>query len=251
MENNLITNINNIIKFYSNVKQRNMFYPNINNKTLTIIAANVDSEIKYNSLINNIQYLHLNNNDLIIINSTNLMYNNNIKTFCSNKNIKYFEIDNNNTIDFGKWTYILKNNDITPYDFVFFTNDSYIIHNSIHHFYNLTIKMNVELYAYNDSTEINYHYQSYLFSIRKDAIYKFIDMFESKQDIIKGPQCVINNFELKLINYFNTHDCFLKIGNEYYNKNKNIFFKNDVFYNQLFKNKLLPFTKIKRITGNF
>ena len=122
MEINLITNINinKIIKFYSMLKQRNMFYPNMNNKTLTIIAANVDSEIKYNSLINNIQYLDFNNNDLIIINSKNLMYNNNIKTFCSNTNIKYFEIDNNNTIDFGKWIYILKNTDVTIYDFVFF-----------------------------------------------------------------------------------------------------------------------------------
>jgi hypothetical protein len=166
----------------------------------------------------------------------------------SNENIKYFEIENDNTYDLGKWIYGIKNSDLSVYDFVIFTNDSYIIHNPIHHFYNLTAKMNVELYGYNDSTQINYHYQSYLFSLRKDCIDKFVNLFNSKKDMLNGQESVINEFELKLTQYFENHDCFLKIGNEPYHKTKNIFFNSDIFYSKLMESKLLPFTKIKRIT---
>jgi hypothetical protein len=107
--------------------------------------------------------------------------------------------------------------------------------------------MNVELYGYNSSTQQCFHYQSYLFSLRSDVIQKFIDIFNSKKENIKNQEDVINIFELNLTKYFNNNDCFLKIGNEFYNKCKNIFFNNDIFYNKLKYYKLLPFTKIKRI----
>jgi hypothetical protein len=116
----------------------------------------------------------------------------------------------------------------------------------ITHFINLTIKKNVELYGYNDSTQINYHYQSYLFSIRSDSINKFIEMYNSKKNIIHSQLDVINNYEVKMTEYFDTHDCFLKIAYDF-NKDKNIFFTNDSIYNILKKYDLFPFTKIKRI----
>lgn len=103
-----------------------------------------------------------------------------------------------------------------------------------------------ELYGYNDSTEINYHYQSYLFSIKKDAIPKFIKMIQDKISLMKTQTDVITEYELKMAQHF-THDCFLKIGHLPYNEKKNIFFENDFLYKKLLKYKLLPFIKIKRI----
>jgi hypothetical protein len=61
---------------------------------------------------------------------------------------------------------------------------------------------------------------------------------------------VVSNIELKLMNIFQTKDCFLQIGNFYHHKDKNIFFNNDGLYIQLMKYGLLPFFKLKRITGD-
>jgi len=240
-------NIQKVVNYYGMVKRRNMYNPSFNNKKyLTIIACHNDSNFKYNNLINTINYLSFDCNDLVIVNSTNLENNSNLASWCCERNIKYLEIDNDATYDFGKWVYTLKNIDTSIYDFVVFTNDSFVIHSPIHHFYNLTSKMNVELYGYNDSTQNGYHYQSYLFSLSQNSIQKFIEIFDSKKNKIQSQNDVINEFELQMTHFFNSCDCFLKIGNEFHNKNLNIFFTNDFFKYYLFKNRLLPFTKVKK-----
>ena len=234
--------IRKLINYYGTIKRINMYNPSLNNnKYLTIIACHTNSDFKYNNLINTIKHLSFDCNDLVIINSTNLKNSSNLVNLCSEKNIKYIEINNDFTYDFGKWIYVLKNMDISIYDFVFFINDSFVIHYPIYHFYNLTSRRNVELFGYNDSTQNGYHYQSYLFSLNKNVIQQFINKIQSQND-------VINHFELQMTKFFNTKDCFLKIGNEFYHKNKNIFFTNDYFQYYLFNNRLLPFTKVKRVT---
>jgi hypothetical protein len=239
--------IQHVVNYYTTIKKRNMYNPSVNNKKyLTIIAAHVHTKMKLATLINNVRTIDYDCNDIIIINSQGLPFNNQVRTLCDKRNIKYIEVDNIPSLDFGKWLFTLKNSDCSNYDYIIFTNDSYTIHKPMHHFYNLTSKMNVELYGYNDSTEGKYHYQSYLFSIRKDAIQKFIDNVESKIHHIGGWKDVVANYEINLVDWFQEKDCFLKIGNEFYNKRKNIFIRNDYFYSKLFSNRLLPFTKIKR-----
>ena len=244
--------MNNFINNYSNIKKKNMYNPSNNNfKFLTIIASHVYSKLKFDTVINNVKMINSQCNDIIIINSKGLPYNKILNNFCNNKNIKYIEVFNQPSIDFGKWLYVLKNNNYSNYDFVIFMNDSVLYHKPIHFFYNLIGSRNVELYGYNDSTQVRYHYQSYLFSVKKDAINKFIQKVESKILSMKTPSDVINNYELQMTDWFLSKDCFLKIGNEYYNKSQNIFFTNDVFYSKLFNNKLLNFSKIKRILRKF
>jgi len=240
--------IRKVVNYYGMIKRRNMYNPSLNNnKYLTIIACHTNSNFKYNNLVNTINKLSFACNDLVIVNSTNLENNNNLTSLCAEKGITYIEIDNDSTYDFGKWVYALKNIDTSTYDFVVFTNDSFVIHKPIYHFYNLTSKMSVDLYGYNDSTQSGYHYQSYLFSLKKNVIQQFIEIFDSKKNQIQNQYDVINQFELQMTNFFNTHDCFLKIGNEFYHKNQNIFFTNDYFQYYLFNSRLLPFTKVKRV----
>jgi hypothetical protein len=242
--------MNRIINFYSRVKNRNMYHPSLNNKkTLTVIACHINSELKFKTIIGNINFLNFASNDIIIINSKNLPFNQDIQIFCSNQNIKYIEVENDSALDFGKWVYVLKTENLSEYPFIVLTNDSYIIHKPICYFYNLTVKRDVELYGFNDSTQTNYHYQSYLFSLKKEVINDFINIVESKTPLLNGSSLdVIEKFELKLTEHFSNCDCFLKIGNEDYHKTKNIFFENDIFYGLLMRRGLLPFTKIKRIT---
>lgn len=220
----------------------------LDKKILVLFACHTNSEIKLKALMNNLQYFKKTPNiDFVVINSIGACYSENLKMDLQNKCI-YYEIDNANTYDFGKWVYALKNVNYASYNNIIFTNDSYIIHDNIDRFLIKSATTNVELYGYNDSSQTRYHYQSYLFSINSSAIYKFISMYNLNESKIHCQQDVINFYELQMLNYFSSYDCYLKIGNIPFNKGNDIFFTNDYFYKQLINSKLLPFTKIKRIS---
>ena len=109
------------------------------------------------------------------------------------------------------------------------------------------MKYNVELYGYNDSSQTRYHYQSYLFSLRKDVIQLFINKVIDPNISINNQDDVIHKLEVNMTDWFSTKKSFLEIGNFKLQKNHNIFFTNDKIYIPLKNSGLLPFTKIKRI----
>jgi hypothetical protein len=212
------------------------------------MATHTDNELRLKTILNTMNYFDTNAMDIMVANSKSLKYSDVLSSYYKSKNITYYEIENNCCYDFGKWIYLLSQIDYSLYDHVFFINDSFIIEKPVTHFINLAIKSNTELYGYNDSTQENYHYQSYFFSVRSDAIHKFINMYNCKKDLIKTQRDVIEHYELKMINYFSSHDCYLKIGNIFFHKGLNIFFNSDFLYEILKKNGLLPFVKLKRIS---
>ena len=240
--------LDNYFNFKKNQILKNNYSPDNNNiKYLMIFASHCDSEIKLKTIKNNLKYSDYKSIDISFISSKSLKYNQNVKDICDvYKNITYYEIDNSPTCDFGKWINILNQVDYNKYNFIIFTNDSFIIHEPINYFFNLTYKYNVELYGYNDSTQRKYHYQSYLFSLRKNVIPIFIHNYYNKEKKIKGLKDVITEYELNMVDWFNNPECFLSIGNIPSNKNRYIF-SNDELYNKLKQMKLLPFSKIKRI----
>jgi hypothetical protein len=229
-------------------KLYNSYNPVYNNKKLLLLmATHTDNELRLKTVLNTMNYFDTNIMDIAVANSKSLKYNENLSEYYKSKNITYYEIENIPTYDFGKWIYLLSQIDTSSYDYVFFINDSFIIEKPITHFINLAIKSNAELYGYNDSTQVNYHYQSYFFSVRANAIAKFIAMYNSKKDLIKSQGDLINNYELKMIKYFPNHNCYLKIGNFSLHQGLNIFFTSDFLYSILKKNGFLPFVKLKRI----
>jgi hypothetical protein len=221
-----------------------------NTKILTIMACHTNSSLKLKTILNNIRYIRFINNDIIIVNSSDTPYSKELETACNERGLKYIEIRNNSHLDIGKWMHVLKTTRIDSYNFVVFTNDSYFINNPICHFYNKMVTTNVELYGYNDSTQVTPHYQSYLFGVKNEAIHKFMAHYESHKNLLTDYLSVVSNIELKIMNIFQTKDCFLKIGNLYYHKDKNIFINNDKLYIQLIKSGLLPFFKLKRLIGD-
>lgn len=240
------------IRMETNEANKYRFSPVLNESTpkiLTIIACNTDSDVKLRTTVNNLRYLKYLNNDVVIINTYGIQFGDELKKKMSNFMFvkKVFEIPNDCYLDFGKWIYVLNNYDYTKYDYVVFTNDSVFIKSRINCFFNKMIDKNVELFAYNDSTQLRYHYQSYLFGIRKDAIYKFINLFEEKKHLIRNSETLVQNTEILMTDYFSTRDCFLHIGNIPMHKGMNIFFTNDILYNMLLKTRLLPFIKVKRL----
>jgi hypothetical protein len=235
------------------IKDRHSYYPMKNKKYAVIMACHCDSTKKLEVIRNNLQYFDYLNVDKIIINTSELTselnLGNDLSETCSMfLNTTYYEIPNSSYYDFGKWVHGLQNVvNINEYDYIVLTNDSFIIHSPIPHFFNLTAIHDVELYGYNDSTQTRYHYQSYLFSLRKDAVKIFIDNVMHKNVTITSQQDVIDKFEVKMTDWFVTKNCFLTIGNFKLHKFKNIFFTNDKLYAPLKFSNLLPFTKLKRI----
>lgn len=240
-----ISRIKHIDTFISNKLQEiQVFLENPEKKILTIIACHVDKKEKLFFLQNNISYLTFPNNDIIVVNSCDLQLNEQLQREISNKVFKYIEIQNNKWLDFGKWLHVLNTTDYSNYDFITFTNDSFLICNPILHFFNEAIYNNVDLYAYSSSTEVKYHYQSYLFIIKSVSVSTVIDYIEKYTNIM-APNAVF--LEINLYREFYSKKCFLNLGIMSCNIKKNVFFNNNVLYFRLFNSKLLPFIKMKRI----
>ena len=246
-----IHNVINYINFKYEEKVANSYNPNENNKkVLFLIAGHVNTELKLNNIKTLVNLLKFNCIDFKIANSENLPFNNELNMFCNSHNIPFYEVPNNAAMDFGKWNNLLSTTNYLEYSYVFFTNDSFITTDSIKHFVNLALNSNVELYGYNDSSEINYHYQSYLFAIKNEAIFKFINLVNEYSNTIEDQFDLINKCEVQLPNYFNNHSCYLKIANISFNKGINIFFRNDYLYEMLKNTSVLPFIKVKRLNYN-
>ena len=221
----------------------------LEDKILVIIACHTVGKLRWNAINSIMTFLYnVNNIDIVIVNSTNLSLSESLKNIYNKKYIKYIEISNDNYYGFSKWYHGLEQIDVDEYKFVTFINDSILIHNDIRHFFDYTRYKNVDFFGYNDSNEMCYHYQSYLFSIKREYIDKFKIMFNDYKNLINNYNDVVKYYELNMMEYFLSKDCFLKLTDISYLNNKNIFFNNDNIYLKLRKNGLLPFTKLKRIT---
>lgn len=227
-------------------KEKEKYFYEPTQKFLTIIACHTSDYFRLQIVKKNINHLNFKNNDIMIINTAGLSLNHLLKKECEKNNFMYFEIENNQWFDFGKWFHVLSHVDYSTYDFIHFTNDSFSIHAPIYHFFNLATKKQVELYAYTSSSEFKYHYQSYLFIVKVDAIQKLMDFLKNKIKLKKGIDAVC--LELNLLHIFDSKDCFLDLGKNGCNVNQNIFFTNNEFYYPLFNSQLLPFVKLKRTT---
>jgi len=234
-------------------------------KILCIFSNHTSNMIKYNISLSNISILKKFVTNIIIVDSIEEEYGNKLcKDFEDDPILlKYFLIKNDNYYDFGKWTYVLKlltesknsknesNNSysIDNYDYILFVNDSIVINNNIENYFiylNNNVSQNINLYAYNDSTQIKYHYQSYFFSIKTCITNKFISFFESKKSKIHDLESLVHNVEINLCEIDPSHDCLIKIGNEY-NMTKNIYWENEVLYKFLLSKQIFALLKLKRI----
>ena len=149
---------------------------------LLLVANHTCNNIKYNVSLNNISIIKKFVNNIVIIDSNEeryakLLYND-LKN--DDKIINYLFVNNDNYFDFGKWIFALNKININDYDYILFLNDSILITNEIKNYFHYIDHLmgeNIDLYAYNDSTQIKYHYQSYLFLLKCKNINIFINFF--------------------------------------------------------------------------
>ena len=220
-------------------------------KILLLVANHTCNNIKYNISLNNISIIKNFVNNIVIIDSNEeryakLLYND-LKN--DNKIINYLFINNDNYFDFGKWIFALNKVNINDYDYILFLNDSILITNEIKNYFHYIDHLmceNIDLYAYNDSTQIKYHYQSYLFLLKSKNINRFINFFENKKPLIHDLISLIDNIELNTTEIYDNHDVFLKIGEEY-NKSKNLYWENEELYQYLISKNIFALIKLKKI----
>ena len=156
-------------------------------KILGIFANHCSNIQKYNIILSNISIINKYLKNICIIDTLNEEYSTKLKNdIFITKEVSplinnYFMIENDNFFDFGKWVYGLKNIDYKDYDYILFINDSIILTEDIEKYFiyiNTELNNKINLFAYNDSTQFKYHYQSYLFIIHTRIIPNFISFFE-------------------------------------------------------------------------
>lgn len=220
---------------------------------LTLMACHTDSIEKLKAAITTLRYMQFSTNTIVVINSSNACLHDALERWMKTNmpDAQYYSIPNTRELDAGKWHYYLTTHYKPQHSWVVFTNDSFITTNSINHYFNLMSQSNVELYGYNDSTMLSYHYQSYLFGICRESIHKFVSHFEKVKSKLLTYLDVVRNIELKLTHIVKRHDCFLHIARLPGNVEKNVFMNNDLLYTPLFRMNILPFYKLKRRTEHY
>jgi hypothetical protein len=161
---------------------------NTSTKTLCIVACHTSSALKIKCLTRNKPYLEEIANDIIYINSSEFRAANVIE------NMVY--IDNDQTICYGKYLHVLQNMDISQYDNVILTNDSYLITKSLSRFKTLFADA-IEMSALCGSNESSKHYQDWLRRYNKVGIQKMIQYYKTNLANNKSFLSLIQNIELK------------------------------------------------------
>jgi hypothetical protein len=197
-------------------------------KTLCIVACNIDSDIKYQSLIKSRPFLEEISDDIIYINSTG----------CKSP-FEMIYIKNDNHLCYGKYLYVLSSIELN-YDNYILTNDSIFIINSLVEFKHL-FDSNVEMSSLLESTEINLHYPDFLRRYNQTGIKKIIKFYK---DNLKNQtfEELILDIELKCHLIHNTMNVLYKSEKNF---DCNIHFDN-VMLKKYLDNKY-PILKIKKL----
>lgn len=217
-------------------------------RNLVIIACHLKSELQIEILKNNLPYFEKSNLDIMIVYSEdNAVPIIDLETISKNI-IKVDKINNNKYLDFGKWMYGIHSINYAQYKNVLFTNDSYILTGNIDNYLDTMATHDYQLYGFTDSTEITYHYQSYLFFIHTSQIDRFRELYVTHYNKIETYMDVVLNYELKMESKFFHKNCHLSIANLPNNQGKNVFCMNNELYEQLFCDGSLPIIKVRYLS---
>lgn len=220
----------------------------INN--LGIFINNTDSEIKIKININNYNKLKNNFDHIIIIDIDNVFSKKLNENFIDNKNVIKYIINNNykkkniNYLDlnlFNDIFMVLNDIKLIDYNYITFIDDNYIYCNDLKDYFMYMKIHNLDFTSYSDSSENEYHYELYLFSIKSLLIDKLKNLFNTNNSIDNK-----NNLLYKIHNTFNIKMPFLKIAYLKNNINNNIFYNINKYKELVFSN-LLPIINIDYI----
>ena len=215
-------------------------------KILALYACHTSSKKKYFSTLNNITFLENYYDSLVIINSNDAKYKNELKNDLSNnsKLIYYLETTNDQLLDFGKWIFALSNVNFNNYHHILLINDSIIVVNKniIDFFYYYKIiSFECKLYAYNDAFKNNnYYLPSYLILMNTSLIQNFIHLFKQVKNLIIDKKSYIEHFLYKIHSIHTSAKCFIQLVPKI---KSDLFIDNESFYLKLIQNNIFHLIK--------
>lgn len=252
-EQNRITNsiseyINNCInKSLFDGKQTLDYMKILNKKTIILIAAHTNSELKIKSLVNNLQYLKNISDKIILINSIDFINSElefEIKNKYNDLNINYVYVQNTNYICHKKWLdYYLENKEfVNKYDNIILTNDSYLIIKELYEFEKIFYE-DIEESTLLASNEGYFHHTDFLRRYNKIGLQKIMKYYIENINMNNNIsfKTMINKFEIDSLNIFNSSNYLF-----YEKESVNIHFIEP--YCQIYLEKYnYPIIKIKRL----
>lgn len=218
--------------------KKNFF--NIMTYHLGIFLNNTNSEMKLKINLSNYNILRKNFTEIIIIDIENNFSQKLFDEIINPIIFKYvlnnkYSKNNVDDFDYEKIVDILKNIDYEKYDYISFINDNYIYLKDLKDYFIYINQHQLEFYSYTDSNEHQYHFQLYLFTIKKMAIHIFLNIDKLNDNLI-----------FHIYKLFNKKMPFLKIAYLENNLKNNIFYNNNL-YKDLLENDLLPIININKL----
>ena len=239
---------NNIFKQNGYLEYNNFFYT----KTIILLAAHTNSDLKINALIHNIKYLQNISDKIIIINPNKFKeknieklvfekYNNNNN---NNNNIEFIYTENTSYICHTKWfdIYNINKSIINEYDNFILTDDSYLIIKELYDFKSLFLP-DIEETTIFASNESEFHHTDFLRVYNRIGFKKIMSFYEDgiQNKNNKLFRDMIDNFEIESYKIFDkTNYLFLE------KEPVNIHFVEPYCRNYIEK-KNYPIIKIKKI----
>jgi len=217
-------------------------------KLLTIIACNTDSLLKKKALLHNLPFFAEKSDYIIIINSSEYRFSkddmNRMVTDSKGSKMKFIHVPNDKYLCHGKWICALQNTDISNFENVILTNDSFIFRHSPSEFYN-RIDTDTELVALLDSYEIKYHYPDFLRCYNKEGLQKVIQYYYTNKSKISDFQSVVDLYEVGSTDVFQSDKVKIAYKQECA-RPINIHFIDPFTFDYL-TNKDYPVIKIKKV----
>jgi hypothetical protein len=212
-------------------------------KTLCVMACHADSPLKFNTIMNNINFIKPIVNDIILVNSSNL----NTNGFFSKlkmTGLDFSTCENDDRLCYSKYIHVYDKFNFGEYRNIILCNDSFIIVKSLKKFQKAFLKDN-EMTSLTSSNEIKYHYTDYLRCYNSTAIHTIIDYYKKLNETVYKPDYseLVKKYELDSTSLFSKKTTIYNAEKNYYgniNFDKN---KISIYLN----NKDFPIIKIKAL----
>jgi hypothetical protein len=184
--------------------------------------------------------------DYVYVCDTNDKYSLELKNKLSKlNNIKCYELNSNFNF-FNKINYLLSNININDKNIcVTIITDDYIYLNKLDKYFTYIKETNYDVISFTDSTEIFYHLQFSILSLKYNVLNSFKELISKYNTSIKPFELLYIDFLKDLVNLSNNKSIYIKVAYLDSIFKKNIFLINNEHYNYLLKNNILPIISIE------
>ncbi len=150
-------------------------------KILIVIACHTNTDLKAQCLQSNIKYFKEISDQIVIVNSTEVLDDGRLLERSINDNdIDFIYYDNSSFLCHGKWHKYLTENDYAGYDGIVLTNDSFLVINSLVPFITKFKTEEIDALSLIGNREKKYHHQDFLRVYKKDKIKTLLEYYESR-----------------------------------------------------------------------